>query len=174
LLKDFYVIGYFSKPEEYVLTSLENTADEKHLTILPRFTMDDSNIDAFSESLTTVLSEMKDSGADAYPVDTIRSEEFVSPMGRHVVQIVKKTDEIEALHLSALEIAENLSASFQNPAFSGDGYNPHISHAKEDFSSKLSYVALTTYQDVPFRTEIKVMLDLDGKAVYNEDRKVAA
>lgn len=174
MLKDFYVIGYFSKPEEYILTALENTADEKHLTILPRFTMDDSNVDSFAESLASVLSEMNTSGVDEYPVNSIRREEFVSPMGRHVVQIVDKTDEIEALHLSALEIAKNLSAVFQNPAFSGEGYNPHISHAQEGFSSWISHIALTTYQDVPFRTEIKVMLDLEGETVFADDRKAAA
>lgn len=174
MLKDFYVIGYFSKPKEYILTALENTADEKHLTILPRFTMDDSNVDSFAESLASVLSEMNTSGVDEYPVNSIRREEFVSPMGRHVVQIVDKTDEIEALHLSALEIAENLSAVFQNPAFSGEGYNPHISHAQEGFSSRISHIALTTYQDVPFRTEIKVMLDLEGETVFADDRKAAA
>jgi hypothetical protein len=174
LLKDFYVIGYFSKPEEYVLTALENTADTKHLTILPRFTMEEINIDSFSESLAATLKEMNATGEYEYPVDTIRREEFVSPMGRHVVQIVEKTDEISQLHTAVLEIAEKFSASFQNPAFSGEGYNPHISHAEEGFSSHLSHVALTTYQDVPFRTEIKVLFDLNGNAVSSEDRKVAA
>lgn len=174
MLKDFFLIGYFVKPEDTVLTSLENTADEKHLTILPRFTMDDANIDSFAESVASVLNEMKISGVNEYAVDTIRTEEFVSPMGRHKVQIVDKTEEIETLHLSTLEIAEKLSATFRSPAFSGMGYNPHISHASEGFSSKLSHFALTTYQDVPFRTEIKVIFDLAGNIVFVEEDKIAA
>lgn len=174
LLKDFFLIGYFAKPEDTVLTSLENTADEKHLTILPRFTMDDTNIDSFAESVASVLNEMKVSGVNEYAVDTIRTEEFISPMGRHKVQIVDKTEEIETLHLSILEIAEKLSAVFRSPAFSGMGYNPHISHAEEGFASKLSYFGLTTYQDVPFRTEIKVVFDLDGNIVPLSEDKIAA
>lgn len=174
MLKDFFLIGYFEKPEESVLTALARTADAKHLTILPRFTMDDTNIDSFSESLASVLSEMKTAGTYEYPVETIRTEEFASPMGRHVVQIVEKTNEIEGLHLSTLGIAEKLSAIFRSPDFSGSGYNPHISHAEEGFSSKISHFALTTYQDVPFRTEIKVMFDLAGNAVSFDDRQIAA
>jgi hypothetical protein len=174
VLKDFYVIGYFTKPENYVLTALENTADEKHLTILQRFTMDDAHIDSFSVSLADTLSAMKADGVNEYPVNTIRSDEFVSPMGRTPVQIVEKTDAINRLHTESLAIAENLSAIFQNRAFSGDNYNPHISHAEEKVSTHLSHVALTTYQDVPFKIEIKVVFDLDGNVVSDVDLQPAA
>lgn len=174
MLKDFYVIGYFTKPKNRVLTALENTADEKHLTILQRFTMDDSHVDSFSTSLSEVLNAMKSDGVNEYAVDTIRSDEFVSPMGRTPVQIVEKTDAIVRLHNESLEIADNLSAIFQNRAFSGEGYNPHISHTDEKVSTRLSHVALTTYQDVPFKIEIKVLFDLNGNVVSDAELESAA
>lgn len=174
MLQDFYVIGYFTKPENRVLTSLENTADEKHLTILQRFTMDNSHVGSFESSLSKVLTEMKSDGVDEYSIDTIRSDEFVSPMGRTPVQIVEKTDAINRLHTESLAVADNLSAIFQNRAFSGEGYNPHISHTEEKISTRLSHVALTTYQDVPFKIEIKVLFDLNGNVVSDEDLVKAA
>lgn len=171
MLKDFFIIGYFSKPNHNILTKLESTVDEKHLTILPRFTMDFENVEAFSSIMCEIL---RNSKVKEYPVKTIRQEEFTSPIGQHAVQIVAKTREIEQLHRAAFDVAKSFLAVFEKPEFSEDGYTPHISHAEKNFSAEIAYIGLTSYQDVPFRTEILSLFDLAGESVHNDPISDAA
>jgi hypothetical protein len=159
LLKDFYVISYFSKPTEFIFRSLESLSDEKHMTILPQFTMDEKNLSEFTKSFANAFAELKKSDANEYLIKSIGSEVFHSLRGSTSVQLINKTIEIEELHLTVREIAKSLSATFQNEAYVGAGYNPHVSHASDNFSSQLTHVGITTYQEEPFRTEILALFD---------------
>lgn len=165
MLKNFYVIGYFSKPTKFVLKSLDSLSDELHMTILPQFTMDEEYLAEFTESFSTSLSDLKKSGASEYPIESTGSETFNSLRGSTSVQLINKTIEIEELHLTARQIAKHLSATFQNEAYSGSGYNPHVSHAEDNFSAQLTHVGITTYQEEPFMTEILSLFDLASPAV---------
>lgn len=160
MLKDFYVIGYFSKPKNLILKSLDSIADEKHLTVLPQFSMESEKLPEFTEKFMKALVEINDTRSVEYPVKTVGSETFTGPNGSVSVQLVEKTIEIEELHLMALSIVKELEGTFTVPAFSGDGYNPHISHADEGFVSELTHVGITTYQEEPFQTEILSLFDL--------------
>lgn len=162
MLKDFYVIGYFSKPTVIILKSLESLSDEKHMTILPQFTMDEENLSEFTESFAAALTELAGSGKSEYTVESIGSETFNGVHGSTPVQLINKTIEIEELHLAVREIAKNLSATFQNEDFAGAGYNPHVSHAEDGFSARLTHVGITTYQEEPFMTEILALFDLEA------------